>query len=102
MSGCSELHSFELMQALTRDDSPSFLHIPTSSPVRSALDIGCGDGHWVAHAADVWGAHGAQIIGVSIPPSDEEQTMLFWVDRENVKLLRHNLYVYMVAWPHVG
>lgn len=84
------------MQKLTRDGSPSFLHIPASSPVRNALDLGCGDGHWVAHAADVWGAHGARITGVITPPSiDDEQTTLPWVDTDNVTLLCHNLYVYM-------
>ena len=103
MSGCSELHSYELMQKVTRDGSPSFLHIPTSSPVHNALDLGCGDGHWVAHAAHVWGAHGAEIIGVRIPPStDEEQRTFPEVDRENVKLLCHNLYVYIATWPRFG
>ena len=91
------------MQKLTRDGSPSFLRIPTSSPVRNALDLGCGYGHWVAHAAQVWGAHGANITGVSIPsPIDEEQTTLPGMEWENVKLLCHNLYVYIATRPHSG
>lgn len=90
------------MQKLTTDGSPSFLHIPTSS-VRNALDLGCGYGHWVAHAAQVWGAHGAKIVGVSIPPSfDEAQVTLPGVGSENVKLLCHNLYVYIATRPHTG
>jgi SAM-dependent methyltransferase len=91
------------MQKLTADGSPSFLHIPTSSPVCNALDLGCGYGHWVAHAAQVWGAHGAKIIGVGIPLSfDEDQATLPGVDSENVKLLCHNLYVYVATGPHSG
>lgn len=95
----SELHSYELMQKLMRDDgSPSFLHIPASSPIHHALDIGCGDGHWVAHAAQVWGAHGTKIIGLSMPPCvSEEHTTLPKVDKENVKLLRHSMYVYIAT-----
>jgi hypothetical protein len=91
------------MQKLTTDGSPSLLHIPTSSPVRNALDLGCGYGHWVAHAAQVWGVHGAKIVGVSIPPSfDEDQARLPGVDSENVKLLCHNLYVYIATRPRYG
>lgn len=98
--GCSELHSYELMQKLMRDGSPSFLDNPTSSPVQHALDLGCKDGHWVAHAAHAWGAHGTKIIGLSMPPCvDEEQATLprVPVDKENVKLLHHNLYVYIAT-----
>jgi hypothetical protein len=88
------------MRKLMRDGSPSFLDIPTSSSVRHALDLGCRDGHWVTHAAHEWGAHGTTVIGLSMPPCvDEAQTMLprVPVDRENVKLLRHNLYVYIAT-----
>ncbi len=81
-----------------RDGSPSFLDVPSSSPVHHALDLGCRDGHWVAHAAQVWGAHGTKIIGLSLPPCiGEEQTTLPRVDKEGVKLLRHNLYVYIAT-----
>jgi hypothetical protein len=98
--GRSELHSYELMRKLMRDGSPSFLDIPTSSPVHHALDLGCRDSHWVAHAAHEWGAHGTTVIGLSMPPCvDEEHTTLprVSVDKENVKLLRHNLYVYIAT-----
>lgn len=87
------------MRKLMRDGSPSFLDIPTSSPVH-ALDLGCRDGHWVTHAAREWGARGTKVIGLSMPPCvDEEKTTLprMPVDKENVKLLRHNLYVYMAT-----
>lgn len=89
----SELHSYELMRKLMQDGSPSFLDIPTSSPVHHALDLGCRDGHWITHAAHEWGAHGTKVTGLSMPPSvDEEQTTLprVPVDKENVKLLRHD------------
>ena len=98
--GYSELHSHELMQKLMRDGCPSFLDIPTTSPVHHALDLGCRDGHWVAHAAHEWGAHGTKVIGLSMPPCvDEEQTTLPRVpaDKENVKLVHHNLYVYIAT-----
>jgi hypothetical protein len=98
--GRSELHSYELMRKLMRNGSPSFLDIPTSSPVHHALDLGCKDGQWVTHAAHEWGAHGTKVVGLSMPPCDDEmQTTLprVPVDKENVKLLRHNLYVYMAT-----
>lgn len=99
-SGRSELNSYELMQRLMRDGSPSFLDISTSSPVRHALDLGCRDGHWAAHAAHLWGAHGATVIGLSMPPCvDGGQPTLprVPVDRENVKFCHHNLYVYIAT-----
>jgi hypothetical protein len=83
-----------------RDGSPSFLDIPTSPPIHHALDLGYRDGHWVAHAADEWGAHGTTVIGLTMPPYvDEEQTThpRVPVDKENVKLIHHNLYVYMAT-----
>jgi hypothetical protein len=90
----SELHSYELTRQLTSDASPSLLHSPSPSPVRNALDLGSGDGHWVAHAALAWG--GTKITGIRMPLSiDEEQTSLPGRDAENVTVLRHNLYVYM-------
>jgi len=94
--GPSELHSYELTRKLTSDASPSLLHSPNPSPVRNALDLGSGDGHWIAHAAQTWGAHGTKITGIRMPLSiDEEQTSLPGRDAENVTVLRHNLYVYM-------
>ena len=100
--GPSELHSYELMQKLMRDGSPSFLDIATSSPVRHALDLGCRDGRWVTHAAHEWGAHGTKVIGLIMPPCvDGEQTTppRVPVDKENVKLLHHDLYVYIATKP---
>jgi hypothetical protein len=91
----SELHSYELTRKLTSDASPSLLRIPNSSPVRNALDLGSGDGHWIGHAAQVWGVHGTKITGIHMPLStDEEQTSLPGRDSENVTVLRHNLYVF--------
>ena len=103
--GRRELHSYELMQKLMRDGSPSFFNIPASSPVHHALDLGCRYSHWFTHAARVWGAHGTKIIGLSMPPCDDEmQTALpkVPVDKESVKLLRHNLYVYIATKPRLG
>jgi hypothetical protein len=93
--GRSELHSYELTRKLMGDATPSFFP-PNSSPVLNALDLGSGDDHWIAHAAQVWGAHGTRITGILMPLStEEEQTALPGKENENVTLLRHNLYVYM-------
>lgn len=68
----NELHSYLLMRKLTEKGSPSFLHIPTSIPIRDALDLGCGDGHWAAHAAQAWGVQGTNIVGVDLSLSVED------------------------------
>jgi hypothetical protein len=97
---CSELYSYELMRELTGNASPSLLPTPVSSPVRNALDLASGDGHWVAHAAQVWGAT-TKITGIHIPLSTEEEpTTLPGRDTENVTFLRHNLYVYTDYLDH--
>lgn len=80
------------MRKLTKDRSPSFL--PITLPVQNALDLGYGNGHWVAHAAQVWGANGTKITGINIPLStNKEKALLPGQGTENVKLLCHNLYV---------
>ena len=68
--------------------------MPPSSPIRNALDIVSGASHWIAHAAQAWGAHGTKVTGLYMPLStEEEQTALPGKDTENVTLRRHNLYV---------
>ncbi|KAH9968664.1 hypothetical protein BC827DRAFT_271409 [Russula dissimulans] len=84
----NDLHSFQLIRKVMGDDSPTFHRIPPLSPVRSALDLGCGYGHWVSYAAQVWGAHGTKITGVYTP--EEERTTPPLQDTENIKMLCHN------------
>ncbi|KIL71577.1 hypothetical protein M378DRAFT_6299 [Amanita muscaria Koide BX008] len=42
-----------LIQRLTPDGSPTF-HDYGSKPPQAVLDLGCGQGHWVLTAAEVW------------------------------------------------
>src|SRR6266404_298534 len=80
------------MRKLTQSQSPSFLS--TSIPVPDALDLGCGDGQWVVHAAQVWGDHGTKLVGVDLPFSTEDSTATpSEPNTENPTLLRHNLCV---------
>jgi hypothetical protein len=95
---CSELHSYLLMRKLTEKGSPSFLHIPTSISIRDALDIGCGDGHWVAHAAQAWGVHGTRIVGIDfLPISKDIMETLSGPSAENTVVFNHNLCVTFCA-----
>jgi tRNA G46 methylase TrmB len=97
----SELHSHRLLQKLTRDGSPSFLHFPASAPVRNALEIGCGEGHWALYAAQAWQAHETTVIGIDVPLFTQEiQTKhTRWI-AHNAELLCHNLCVYMTTRLH--
>ncbi|KAI9460475.1 hypothetical protein BJY52DRAFT_1361857 [Lactarius psammicola] len=96
----NELHSYLLIRKLTEKGSPSFLHIPTSVPVHGALDLGCGDGHWVAHAAQAWGVHGTKIVGIDLSLSDENITAtLSGPGAENTKLLHHNFITEELPFP---
>jgi SAM-dependent methyltransferase len=86
------------MRKLTEKGSPSFLHIPTSVSVRDALDIGCGDGHWVAHAAQAWGVHGTKIVGIDfLPISKDIMETLSGPSAENTEVFNHNLCVTFYA-----
>ncbi|KAI9444910.1 hypothetical protein H4582DRAFT_2094720 [Lactarius indigo] len=96
----NELHSYLLVRKLTEKGSPSFLHLPTSVPVRDALDLGCGDGHWVAHAAQAWGVHGTKIVGVDLSLSTRDVTAaLSGPSAENTKLLHHNFITEELPFP---
>ncbi|KAI0257247.1 S-adenosyl-L-methionine-dependent methyltransferase [Lactifluus subvellereus] len=96
----NEVHSHRLLQKLTRDGSPSFLYFPTSSPVRNALELGCGDGHWVVYAAQAWNAHGTTITGIDVPLSTQEvQTRHPGQIAENAELLSHNFITEALPFP---
>jgi SAM-dependent methyltransferase len=83
------------MRRLTEKGSPSFLHIPTSISVDDALDLGCGDGHWVAHAAQAWRVHGTKVVGIDLSLSTEDtMPIISGPSAENTKLLHHNLCVH--------
>lgn len=86
------------MRKLTGKDSPSFLHVPTSISVSDALDIGCGDGHWVAHAAKAWGVHGTKIVGIDFLPMAKDMiATLSGPSAENTEVFNHNLCVAFCA-----
>ncbi|KAH9081769.1 hypothetical protein EDB83DRAFT_2512614 [Lactarius deliciosus] len=96
----SELHSYLLVRRLTENGSPSFLHVPTSIPVHDALDLGCGDGHWIAQAAQVWGVHGTKIIGIDLSLSTKDVTAtLSGASAENTKLFHHNFITEELPFP---
>jgi SAM-dependent methyltransferase len=94
----SELHSYMLTRKLTEKDSPSFLHIPTSITVHDALELGCGDGHWIAHAAQTWGVHGTRIVGIDFLPIAKDMTeSLSGLSAESTEVFHHNLCVTLHA-----
>ena len=49
---CSDRYCNLLLQRLTHG-MPSFHDFGRKTPA-TALDLGCGEGHWALHAANVW------------------------------------------------
>ena len=48
-----------------RADSPSF-HKWGKKPPADVLDLGCGEGFWVLHAAKLWKPFGTKVTGLDL------------------------------------
>jgi ubiquinone/menaquinone biosynthesis C-methylase UbiE len=71
------------LQRLT-SGSPSF-HDYGKMPPAMVLDLGCGQGHWILHAANVWKT--AEFFGLDIV----DTTLPAFETVENVRLVRGDL-----------
>ncbi|KAH9929759.1 uncharacterized protein B0H18DRAFT_996133 [Fomitopsis serialis] len=62
----SDYHTFELLRRLNPNiNSPTF-HDYGRRPPKNVLDLGCGEGHWVLHAARTWRSAGTHVTGLDL------------------------------------
>ena len=94
----SDYQAHQLLCKLTRADSPTF-HNFGKKPPSDVLDLGCGEGFWVLHAAKLWKSSNTRVVGLDLidmhnneagevhPHLESEHTP------KNVAWKRANLYV---------
>ncbi|KAI0778770.1 hypothetical protein BD413DRAFT_117240 [Trametes elegans] len=61
----NDYQTFELLRRLTPIDSPTF-HPFGKKPPDEVLDLGCGEGFWVLHAAKLWKSHHTKVTGLDL------------------------------------
>lgn len=79
----SDRYTELLFQRLT-NGSPSF-HDYGKMPPAVVLDLGCGQGHWILHAANMW--RNTEFVGLDIV----DTTLPAFDTIENVRLVRGDL-----------
>ncbi|EIW64149.1 uncharacterized protein TRAVEDRAFT_68021 [Trametes versicolor FP-101664 SS1] len=65
MQAYSQILLEKLLRRLCPNGSPTF-HDYGKKPPSQVLDIGCGEGFWVLHAAKVWGNHDTKVTGLDL------------------------------------
>ncbi|KAI0334340.1 hypothetical protein GY45DRAFT_1431564 [Cubamyces sp. BRFM 1775] len=61
----NDFQTHELLRKLTPVDSPTFHHFGKKPPAE-VLDLGCGEGFWVLHAAKMWKSHHTKVTGLDL------------------------------------
>ena len=61
----SDYQTYQLLCRLTRADSPTFPKFGKKPP-SDVLDLGCGEGFWVLHAAKLWKPYGTKVTGFDL------------------------------------
>ncbi|KAI8990596.1 hypothetical protein BD414DRAFT_535882 [Trametes punicea] len=61
----NDYQTHELLRRLTPADSPTFHHFGKKPPAE-VLDLGCGEGFWVLHAAKLWRSHHTKVTGLDL------------------------------------
>ena len=95
----SDYQAHQLLCKLTRADSPTF-HNFGKKPPADVLDLGCGEGFWVLHAAKLWKSNNTRVVGLDLidlhtNEAGEVHPHLEPVQHpKNVAWKRANLYVY--------
>ncbi|CDO73044.1 hypothetical protein BN946_scf185007.g98 [Trametes cinnabarina] len=60
-----QAYSHILLEKLAPVDSPTF-HNFGKKPPAEVLDLGCGEGFWVLHAAKMWKSHHTKVTGLDL------------------------------------
>ena len=95
----SDYQTYQLLSKLMRADSPTF-HNFGKKPPADVLDLGCGEGFWVLHAAKLWKSNNTRVVGLDLidmhtNEAGEVHPHLEPVQHpKNVAWERANLYVY--------
>ncbi|TFK67723.1 hypothetical protein BDN72DRAFT_898751 [Pluteus cervinus] len=55
-----------LLRRLNGTGSPSFHDYGNDPPPADVLDLGCGQGHWVLHAARTWRGYDTRVVGYDL------------------------------------
>ncbi|KAH9932002.1 S-adenosyl-L-methionine-dependent methyltransferase [Epithele typhae] len=61
----NDYQTYQLLCRLTAVDSPTF-HKYGKKPPMDVLDLGCGEGFWVLHAAKLWKSYGTKVTGFDL------------------------------------
>ncbi|KAL7285518.1 hypothetical protein ACG7TL_000620 [Trametes sanguinea] len=61
----NDYQTHELLRRLAPADSPTFHHFGKKPPAE-VLDLGCGEGFWVLHAAKMWKGHHTKVTGLDL------------------------------------
>ncbi|KAK7465559.1 hypothetical protein VKT23_005534 [Stygiomarasmius scandens] len=91
----NDRHFYMLLRRVNPMGTPSFYNYLQNGTVApsSALDLGCGAGHWILDAATHW-KH-AQIVGFDLV----DVTLPEVHERENIKFVRGNFVRYPLPFP---
>ncbi|RDX51193.1 hypothetical protein OH76DRAFT_1455102 [Lentinus brumalis] len=104
MSLENDFQTHQLLCRLKPGDSPTF-HKFGKKPPAEVLDLGCGEGFWVLHAAKLWKSNGTKVTGLDLidvhnnhvgevhPHLEPEQVP------KNVTWLRANFVKYALPFP---
>ncbi|KAI1793140.1 S-adenosyl-L-methionine-dependent methyltransferase [Ganoderma leucocontextum] len=61
----NDYQTHQLLSKLMRADSPTF-HNFGKKPPADVLDLGCGEGFWVLHAAKLWKSNNTRVVGLDL------------------------------------
>ncbi|KAH9849271.1 hypothetical protein C2E23DRAFT_870791 [Lenzites betulinus] len=61
----NDYQTYELLRRLAPVDSPTFHHFGKKAPAE-VLDLGCGEGFWVLHAAKLWKPNHTKVTGLDL------------------------------------
>ncbi|KAF7317587.1 Methyltransf-25 domain-containing protein [Mycena kentingensis (nom. inval.)] len=97
----ADRQTWELIRKLDRTHGGPTFHDYGVAPPRSALDLGCGAGHWLVDAAGAWRKAGTQLVGVDL--LDTMRGTWATLQRqglaENVKFVRANFVRDSLPFP---
>ncbi|EAU89999.2 hypothetical protein CC1G_05915 [Coprinopsis cinerea okayama7 len=96
----NDRHTGDLLNRLNGTGSPTFYDYGNHPPA-TALDLGCGQGHWVVDAAIAWKGHGTKVTGYDLV--DISKVLMPWAVKqgvaENIRFVRGNFLKQRLPFP---